>query len=93
MNKTCNNCGDFKMSIPYAAHEADMSRAERSNKRLWIVALVLIATLVASNLAWVIYEAQFETVEETTVTQDNENGDNNYIGNDGDINYGQTGNN
>lgn len=64
------------INIPYIAHEAAMSRLERSNRRLWIVVLVLIVMLVGSNIAWLIYEAQYEDFE-ATITQDaqNESGD------------------
>ena len=61
------------MNIPFVAHEAAMSRFERANKRLWIVIILLIILLVGSNVAWLIYESQFECYEETTVTQEAEN--------------------
>lgn len=96
MAKTCNNCGteNQKVNVPYVVHESAMARMERHSKRLWIVILVLIGALIGSNVAWVVYNSQFEVVEESvTVEQDNQNGDNNYIGNDGDINYGETENN
>lgn len=98
MAKTCNNCGseNTKFNVPYVVHESAMARSERHNKRLWIIILVLIGALIASNLAWIIYNSQFEVVEETTeanVTQENDNGDNNYIGNNGDITYGEANNN
>ena len=90
--KTCNSCGteNANVTVPYVVHESAMARSERHNKRLWIVILVLIGALIGTNLAWIIYEAQFDVVEETTITQENDNGYNNYIGNDGDINYGET---
>lgn len=91
MQKTCNNCSEStNVTVPYVVHESAMARSERHNKRLWIVILVLIGVLIGTNLAWIIYEAQFDVVEETTITQENDNGYNNYIGNDGDINYGET---
>lgn len=97
MAKTCNNCNTTEnqnVVVPYVVHESAMARSERHNKRLWIVILVLIVALLGTNLAWIIYEAQLETVEESTVVeQENSNGDNNYIGNDGDINCGETENN
>ena len=97
MAKTCNNCNTTEnqnVVVPYVAHESAMARSERHNKRLWIVILVLIVALLGTNLAWIIYEVQFETVEESAVVeQENSNGDNNYVGNDGDINYGETENN
>lgn len=97
MTKTCNGCNSSKdvaelrdmPPIPFAAHESAMARSERHNKRLWIVILVLIAALIGTNLAWIIYNSQFEVVEtwEQEVVQDAENGENNFIG--GDY-YGET---
>lgn len=52
-------------NIPYIAHESMMARMERTIKRLWILALVLVILLVGTNVAWLYYESQFETVEET----------------------------
>ena len=75
-------------------YEGAQARLERSNKRLWILAIILIAALILSNVAWIVYESQYHVVQETTtVEQDNENGYNNYIGNDGDIIYGEADNN
>lgn len=86
MSKTCNGCGSDKIpvNVPYLVHEGDMSRLERQLKRLWIVILVLIFLLVGSNCAWMIYESQFETVEETyqEVIQEADNGENHFIGGD-----------
>lgn len=96
MSKICNSCEteSRKTSIPYVAYESAMARSDQNSKRMWIVILVLILALIGTNLAWIVYETQFETVEESTVVeQENSNGDNNYIGNDGDIIYGETENN
>ena len=101
MAKICDSCiskgaENFKdmPPVPFAAHEAALARSERNSKRMWIVILVLILALIGTNLAWIIYNSQFETIEESTVVeQENSNGDNNYIGNDGDITYGKTENN
>ena len=68
--------------IPYIVFEADMARFERIIKRLWITVILLIVLLVGSNIAWLIYENSFEDV---VITQENEDGYNNFIGNDGDI--------
>lgn len=70
--------------VPYIVHEADMARQERTIKRLWIVILVLIALLAGSNGAWIWYESQFEVTETITqeVTQDSENGSNQFVGGD-----------
>ena len=95
MSKTCNSCGTESQNIvvPYAAHEIAIATSERHSRRLWIVILVLIGALIASNLAWIIYEAQFETVETTTeecdIEQDAEGGNNNSIINGGSIVNGE----
>lgn len=95
--KKCNNCGTDKAptSVPYVVHESDMARAERHTKALIWVIVLLIVLLVGTNAGWLWYESQFEVVEETTttVTQDNADGYNNYIGNDGDIVNGKSDNN
>lgn len=86
----CETCKDRKPQepVPYRVHTEDMARLERANRRLWIVLILVIVLLCATNAAWIWYESQFEDV---VVTQENEDGYNRYIGNDGDIyNYGQT---
>jgi len=76
-------------SIPFFVHEGILARFERINKRLWITVILLIVLLVGTNAGWIWYESQFieQTIE---VTQENADGYNNYIGNDGDINNGET---
>lgn len=57
-----------------------MARLERTIKRLWILLLVVIALFVLSNVAWLIYESQFEIVESTsTIEQDTSGSGNNYV--------------
>jgi hypothetical protein len=56
--------------IPYIAFETEMVRLERINKRLWILAIILIAVLLATNTGWIIYESQFEYFETKTVEQE-----------------------
>lgn len=68
--------------VPYIVHEGDMARMERTNKRLWIIVIMLILLLVGTNGYWIYYESSFEDL---VVTQENDDGFNNYIGNDGDI--------
>ena len=97
--KKCNHCGtnSTPASVPYVVHESAMARAERHTKALICVIVLLIVLLVGTNAGWLIYNSQFEVVEETTtettVTQDNASGYNNYIGNDGDIVNGKADNN
>ena len=53
--------------VPYMVHEDDMARLERTIKRLWILTIILIVSLLGTNGAWLYYESSFEDV---TVTQD-----------------------
>lgn len=91
--KKCNNCGadKYPISVPFAVYESAMAQIRRL---VWVIVL-LIVLLVGTNVGWLIYESQFEVVEETTttITQDNNDGYNNYIGNDGDIVNGTADNN
>lgn len=75
--------------VPFIVHESAMARMERTVKRLWILLILLAVFLVGTNVAWIVYESQWEVYETTEVTQENENGYNSYIGNDGDIYNGK----
>lgn len=85
-DKICNGCKEKETSV----YDVALAFAERTVVRLWVVIILLIALLVGTNVGWLVYEAQFETVESWEITQENEDGYNNYIGNDGDIIYGET---
>lgn len=74
-------------SVPFYIHEAECTRLDRIIKRLWILAIILIALLVATNAAWLWYESQFEDI---SVEQEVDTGEGNAIVNGvGDINYGE----
>ena len=83
--ENCENCKAKSCkepeSVPYIAHEAAMARMERQAKRLWIAVLLLIVMLVGTNAAWLYYENQWETVYQE-VTQESDNGTNNFVGGD-----------
>lgn len=83
----CKNKTSMPDSVPYIVHESTMARMERTIKRLWIAILILIFLLVGSNCIWILYENQFEDIE---IVQENADGYNSFIGNDGDIVYGET---
>lgn len=79
----CESCGKRPPEpVPYVVHESDMARLERTIRRLWILLLVMLVLLVGTNGAWIYYENSFEDI---SITQENEDGYNNFIGNDGDI--------
>ena len=87
--KSCKSKDQPSETVPYIVHEGMMARAERMAKRLWITILLLIVLLVGTNGAWIWYESQFENI---AISQENEDGYNNFIGNDGDIFNGETDN-
>ena len=63
-----------------------------SIKRLYIVIIILILLLFGSNMAWLYAWNIPSETSGTTISQDSEdNGTNNFIGNDDDIN-GETSN-
>ena len=70
--------------VPYYMHEEILARQERNTKRLFVLCIIIFVALIGTNAAWIWYENQF--IDEVTITQENDDGYNNYIGNDGDIN-------
>lgn len=66
---------------------------KKQNKRQFIIILVILSMFTAL-LGYTIYLLNDIGTETTTqeVTQDNTNGSNNFIGNDGDITNGETNN-
>lgn len=75
--------GKKPVNISYIAHEADMARMERIVKRLWILLIISLAALIGTNVAWVVYESQFQTVDTITQTVDQQtdgDGNNSFIG-------------
>lgn len=55
--------------ISFVAFESICARFERTVKRLWILVIILTVMLVGTNCAWLWYESQFETIEQTTSTE------------------------
>lgn len=49
--------------IPFIVHESDMVRMERTNRRVWILCIILIITLIGTNAGWIYYESQFMDYE------------------------------
>jgi hypothetical protein len=51
----------------YLAIESALARLDRTNRRLFILCIILILLLLATNIGWLYWENQFEDV---VVTQD-----------------------
>ncbi len=69
---------DQKVNVPFVAHESDMVRFERANKRLWVLCIIMLLLLILTNCAWLYYESQFEYCTETVqeITQATKDGNN-----------------
>lgn len=68
-----------QVTVPYIVHEGEMARKERTEKRLWVVIIILILALVGSNAGWIWYESQWEEVTTTTYEQQADGDSSNYI--------------
>ena len=81
------------VNVPYFAIEAAGALQKLYFKRLWILILVLVVLLVATNGAWIWYESQY--VDEITETVETyaEGGGNAYgtivSGYNSEVNYGE----
>ena len=76
--------------IPYFAHEGEVTRLERINKRWFIAFLIVLVMLFVTNAGWIYYESQFVEVA-TTVTQDVDSGEGTaLVSGTGDIIYGES---
>ena len=87
--ESCKSKNQQAADVPYIAYEAALTKAEFSFKRLWAAIILLIVLLVGTNGAWIWYQSQFEDI---AISQENEDGYNNFVGNDGDIFNGETDN-
>ena len=92
MPKTCNGCGTDEIATVTMSEGAWERHEERNKKiinKLIAVILVLVFLLVGSNVAWLVYESQFETVEAVEeVYIEAEQGEGTNIVGGGDVSYG-----
>ena len=73
-------------TIPFIAHESEVSRLERVIKRLWILCIVIFVALIGTNAGWIYYENRYEDI---VVTQDIDTGTGNAaVSGTGDVTYG-----
>ena len=50
-----------------------LHEVKQSAKRWFIISIILLVALVGTNVAWLVYESQFETVVDTEQTIDDIN--------------------
>ena len=78
----CNGCD--KNAISFVAHEKDMARMERSNKRLFALNVILVILLVVSVLYVVYLKSEYQQVitEQEVEQIADDNGQNQFVGGD-----------
>ena len=91
MAKTCNDCKaeNQNVSVPYVVHEATVARQERQIKRMWIALIVAIALMFFTNMIWVGVFSSYDYSSEEIIVDAEDNGNANYIGQDGNIYNGE----
>lgn len=74
------------LTVPYVVYESEMSRSERTIKRLFLLLIFSLLVILGTNGVWIWLWNQYDYVStEDTVDMRNIGGNMNYIGNDGDI--------
>ena len=73
---------DENRNVPYIVYESAMVRAERTIKKLTIVAVVALVLMFITNLAWLYEWTQFDTI---SYEQDGEGVNNVNLGTQGDV--------
>lgn len=88
---------DLVATVPYAVYKLEKDHQKRVNLTWLIIVITLVLAFVGTNVGWIIYKGQFETVTETIeedysyeVDQDADDGSNYFFGRDGEIRYGET---
>ena len=81
--------GDRPDNVPYIVFEGEMTRIERHVRRLWFSLIIAIVLNAACNFIWLYEWMSYDYVSTETVTVDGQNGVASYVGNNGDINYGE----
>lgn len=89
----CETCAERRKQaepVPFVVHESDMARAERTNKRLWIL-IILLVLLIAGLVGYVIWEKEVYDVTVTeTYTSESDDGGVAIVNRDGEVNYGES---
>lgn len=88
----CNTCKEKQKHaepVTYLAFESMKATLERTIRRLWILAIILIILLFGTNAAWIYYESQWEVYETTIEAEQSTDGGGSNYAVSGDI-YGET---
>ena len=92
MNDNCQidpnliTSGKLPLTVPFVVYESATEKADRQQRRLVGIIVVLIALLFLTNALWIVAWNNYDYVDDYSVDVDAGDGGNaNYIGNDGDI--------
>ena len=77
------------INVPFIVYEGEMARAERRQKHNFILILVLIFALLFSNAAWLYSWMQYDYADSEIMIDAGERGNASYIGNDGEVHFGE----
>lgn len=77
------------INVPYIVYEGEMARAERRQKRNFILMIILVAALILSNFGWLYAWMQYDYASSDIVVDAGDRGNANYICHDGEISNGE----
>ena len=84
----CEKGGVYNTTVPFVVHENLRAQMSAANARLVRVIVLLVLLLVGSNIAWLLYESQFESM---TIEQEVDTGEGDaFVVGNGDLNYGES---
>ena len=70
--------------VPYIAHESIVARMERTVKRLFILLIVTVVLVFASNALWLYFWNQYE-YEDEQISYEQDGEGTNVIGSDNEV--------
>ena len=84
----CEKGGVYNTTVPFVVHENLRAQMSAANARLVRVIVLLVLLLVGSNIAWLLYESQFESM---TIEQEVDTGEGDaFVVGNVDLNYGES---
>lgn len=96
MAKTCDGCKnkvyteeEKMLTVPYVVHQSVAARQERQIRRMWVALIVSIALMFFTNMIWVGVFSSYDYSSEEIIVDAEDNGNANYIGQDGNIYNGE----
>ena len=79
---------DEKAAVPFYVFESFRILNQKIITKLIVALIITIVLLFATNIAWLTYESQFDYADEEVTLGAQDNGNANYIGQNGDISNG-----